>query len=178
MFSKKVQSLGLNSELSHSKTEHLTCHAFFYRKNYTLARRLWAEVSGQSECSLLQDACKVGTRILVHMSALGPFYCRCRYKFYQPCFGGTGCVTKEVEILQALHIEVVFLTWVFWCSKCERNMLSQQGTSNGKIRSTSSISGRQQNKGKSLITHWELEDKEPRNHRNLAPGTQRPKFTG
>ena len=102
-----------------------------------------------------------------------------RYKIpYQPCFGGTGCVTKEVEILQALPHRGSVSYLGLWCSKCERNMLSQQGTSNGKIRSTSSISGRAAKQGEelgSLIESWRTE---PRNHRNLAPGTQRPKFTG
>ena len=48
-------------------------------------------------------------------------------KFQDNCF-----TTKEVGISQALPHRGSVFYFSLWCSKCERNMLSQQGTSNGR----------------------------------------------
>ena len=84
-----------------------------------------------------------------------------RYKIlYQPSFGGTGCVTKEVGISQALpHRGSVFYLGL-WCSKCERNMLSQQRTSNGRDQVNGQyIRKDSKTRGRAWITYWELEDR-------------------
>lgn len=84
-----------------------------------------------------------------------------RYKIpYQPSFGGTGCVTKEVGISQTLPHRGSVSYLGLWCSKCERNMLSHQGASNSRDHVNKQyIRKGSKARGRAWIPYRELEDR-------------------